>query len=99
MTACEATYSLTPGGVGLFVLDGRAGEGRPTLVVSSTPTGSVDAAGRAQGERSNTTLATVEGGGALSITVNLEAGSEASLVHHEQRTGAVVPLVAEILWP
>jgi hypothetical protein len=29
----------------------------------------------------------------------MEAGAEARLLHHEQGTGAVAPVTAEILWP
>ena len=87
--ACDATYSLTPGRPGSFALDGRATGGRPRLVLVSTPLGG--GAGR--------TLATVEGGGSLSIRGTLEAGSEATLVHQEQGEGAVAPVTAEISWP
>ena len=47
----------------------------------------------------NRMLATVEGGGALSIRATLEPGAEASLLHHEQGPGAVAPVTAEISWP
>lgn len=86
---CEATYSLTPARPGPFVLDGQAGGGRPVLVLFSTP----DAGG------SNRTLATVQGGGSLSITATLEAGSNADLLHHEQGPDPVAPVTAKILWP
>jgi hypothetical protein len=85
--ACEATYSLLPGGPGAFVLDGRAGSGRPRLVLTSVA------------NSSNRTLATVEGGGNLSIRATLEAGSEARLLHHQQEDGPIAPVTAEILWP
>lgn len=88
---CQATYSLVPGGAGAFVLDGQGSGGRPRLVLTATaPTGSAV---------SNRTLATVEGGGFLSIRATLEAGSEARLLHHEQGPDATSPLTAEILWP
>jgi len=48
---------------------------------------------------SNRTLATVEGGAALSIRATVEAGSEARLLHHDDDAGAVFPVTAEILWP
>ncbi len=89
--ACEATFSLLPGGPGAFELDGRAGGGRPRLVLTSFAAG-----GPAS---SNRTLATVEGGGSLSIRATLEAGSEARLLHHEQGDGVIAPVTAEILWP
>ena len=87
--ACEATYSLTPGRPGSFSLDGRGSGGRPRLVLVSTPLGGGPVR----------TLATVEGGGSLSIRGTLEAGSEAALLHHEQGEGAVAPVTAEIFWP
>ena len=86
---CQATFSLTPPRPGSFTLDGRAGGGRPRLVLVSTPLGG--GPGR--------TLATVEGGGSLSIRATLEAGAEATLLHHEQGDGAVAPVTAEISWP
>jgi hypothetical protein len=86
--ACEATFSLVPAGAGAFVLDGQAGGGRPRLVLTAVGAGV-----------SNRTLATVEGGGSLSIRATLEAGSEARLLHQEQGTGPVAPVRAEILWP
>jgi hypothetical protein len=82
---CEMTFTLTPPRPGPFTLDGRAGGGRPRLVLTATP--------------SNRMLATVEGGGALSIRATLEPGAEASLLHHEQGPGAVAPVTAEISWP
>ena len=85
--ACEATFSLTPAAAGAFALDGRAAGGRPRLVLTSV------------GPSSNRTLATVEGGGVLSIRATLEAGSEARLLHHEQGEGPVAPVTAEISWP
>ena len=85
---CETTFSLLPGGAGAFVLDGQAGGGRPRLVLTAVGPGA-----------SNRTLATVEGGGALSIRATLETGSEARLVHHEQGPDAVAAVRAEILWP
>ncbi len=88
---CEATYSLGPPRPGAFVLDGRGGGGRPRLVLSATgPGGSTI---------SNRMLATVEGGGSLSIRATLEAGSEAWLLHHEEGDGPIAPVTAEILWP
>ena len=87
--ACEATFSLTPGRPGPFALDGRGGGGRPRLVLVSTPLGGGP----------SRTLATVEGGGSLSIRGTLEAGSEATLLHHQQGEGAVAPVTAEISWP
>jgi hypothetical protein len=86
--ACEATFSLAPARAGAFVLDGQAGGGRPRLVLTAVGAGV-----------SNRTLATVEGGGSLSIRATLEAGSEARLLHQEQGTGPVAPVTAEILWP
>jgi hypothetical protein len=86
--ACEITFSLTPAAAGNFVLDGRAGGGRPRLVLTSVGTGG-----------SNRTLATVEGGGSLSIRATIEAGSEARLLHQEQGRDAVAPVTAEISWP
>jgi len=88
---CEATFSFLPGRAGAFVLDGRPAGGRPRLVLTST------AAGGTPG--SNRILATAEGGGSLSIRATLEAGSEATLLHHEQGTDAIAPLSAEIVWP
>jgi hypothetical protein len=85
--ACETTFSLTPAGAGAFVLDGQAGGGRSRLVLTAV------------GPGSNRTLATVEGGAALSIRATLEAGSEARLLHHELTEAAVTPVTAEILWP
>jgi hypothetical protein len=85
--ACEATFSLTPGGAGAFALDGQASGGRPRLVLTAV------------GPNSNRTLATVEGGAALSIRATLEAGSEARLLHHELTDGPVSPVTAEISWP
>jgi hypothetical protein len=90
--ACRAIFSLTPGRAGEFVLDGRAGGGRPRLVLESV------AAGGGQGG-SNRTLATVEGGGTLSIKATLEAGREAVLLHQDQGPGPVAPVTAEISWP
>ena len=86
--ACEATFALVPGGAGVFVLDGQAGGGRPRLVLTAVGAGV-----------SNRTLATVEGGGSLSIRATLEAGSEARVLHQEQGPGPVAPVTAEILWP
>jgi hypothetical protein len=86
---CEVTFSLTPSRPGAFALDGRGRGGRPRLVLTSVPrTGA-----------SNRTLATVEGGGSLSIRATLEAGSDLSLLHHEQGPDAVAPVAAEISWP
>jgi hypothetical protein len=88
---CEATFALVPARPGSFVLDGRAGGGRPRLVLTAVP-----AAG---GAGSNRTLATVEGGASLSIRASLSAGEEASLLHHDEGSGAIAPVTAEILWP
>lgn len=88
--ACEATFSLSPGGTGAFSLDGQGGGGRPRFVLTAVAAG---------GSFSNRVLATVEGGGPLSIRATLEAGSEARLLHHEQGPGPVPPATAEILWP
>ena len=88
---CEAEFSLLPGRAGAFVLDGHGAGGRPRLVLTASP------APGAPG--SNRTLATVEGGGSLSIRATLEAGTEARLFHHEQGLGPIAPLTAEILWP
>jgi hypothetical protein len=85
--ACEAVFTLTPGGAGPFTLDGRAGGGRPRLVLTAV------------GPSSNRMLATVEGGAVLSIRATLEAGSEARLLHHELTDGPVAPVTAEISWP
>ena len=87
-TACEATFAMVPGGAGTFVLTGQAGGGRPRLVLTAVGAGV-----------SNRTLATVEGGGSLSIRASLDAGSEARLLHHEQGPGPIAPVTAEILWP
>ena len=88
---CEATFSLLPGRAGAFVLDGHGAGGRPRLVLTATPAPGTSG--------SNRTLATVEGGGSLSIRATLEAGTEARLFHHQQAAGAVAPLTVEILWP
>ena len=85
---CEATFTLTPGRAGGFVLDGQAGGGRPRLVLTAVGAGV-----------SNRTLATVEGGGSLSIRATLDATSEARLLHQEQGPGPIAPVTAEILWP
>lgn len=87
-SACEATFALVPGGAGAFVLTGQGGGGRPRLVLTSVGAGV-----------SNRTLATVEGGGSLSIRASVEAGSEARLLHHEEGSGPIAPLTMEILWP
>jgi hypothetical protein len=86
--ACEATFALVPGGAGAFVLTGQGGGGRPRLVLTSVGAGV-----------SNRTLATVEGGGSLSIRASVEAGSEARLLHHEEGSGPIAPVTMEILWP
>ena len=88
VTACEATFALVPGGAGAFVLTGQAGGGRPRLVLTAVGAGV-----------SNRTLATVEGGGSLSIRATVDAQSEARLLHHEQGPGPIAPVTAEILWP
>jgi len=89
--ACEATFSLLPARPGPFALDGSGGGGRPRMVLTAVP-----AAGAVG---SNRMLATVEGGGSLSIRASLDAVSVASLLHHEQDLGAVASVTAEILWP
>lgn len=86
--ACEATFALVPGGAGAFGLTGQGAGGRPRLVLTSVGAGV-----------SNRTLATVEGGGSLSIRASVEAGSEARLLHHEEGSGPIAPLTMEILWP
>lgn len=92
---CQAAFSLTPGRPGEFTLDGRAGGDRARLVLESVPAGT-PATGSGT---SNRTLATVEGGGSLSIRATIEAGREAVLLHHEQGPDAVAPVTAEISWP
>lgn len=82
---CRATFSVTPARAGSFSLDGRAGGGRPRLVLSNS--GSI------------TPLVTVEGGGNLSIRATVDGGSPATLAYSEESTGAVPALTAEILWP
>jgi len=89
--ACEATYTLLPARAGAFSLDGRAGGGRPRLVLTAVPSPGTGG--------SNRTVATVEGGGSLSIRGSLEANTEARLLHHEQGSGPIAPVTAEILWP
>ena len=86
---CETTFSLVPGRAGPFTLDARGGGGRPRLVLTTAP-----AAG-GQGR----TLATVEGGGLLSIRATLEAGWDATLLHHEQGPDPMAAVTAEISWP
>ena len=86
--ACETTFSLAPGRAGSFVLDGQGAGGRPRFVLTAVGAG-----------LSNRTLATVEGGGSLSIRATLEAGAEARLLHQEQGPGPVASVTAEILWP
>ena len=85
---CQATFSLVPARAGAFVLDGQATGGRPRLVLTAVGAGV-----------SNRTLATVEGGGSLSIRATVDATSEARLLHQEQGPGAIAPVTAEILWP
>lgn len=87
---CEATYALAPLRAGPITVDGRGAGGRPRLVLTT-------ARGGATG--SNRTLATVEGGGILSIRATVEAGWDATLLHHEQTPDAVPALTAEISWP
>ena len=82
---CQTTFSLVPGRPGSFTLDGRAGGGRPRLVLVASPSGRP--------------LATVEGGGLLSIRATLEPGAEATLLHHERGPDEVAPVTAEISWP
>ena len=88
VTACETTFALVPSGAGAFVLTGQAAGGRPRLVLTAVGAGV-----------SNRTLATVEGGGSLSIRATVDAPSEARLLHHEQGPGPIAPVTAEILWP
>jgi hypothetical protein len=87
---CEATYSLTPVGAGPITVDGRGGGGRPRLVLTTSPAGTTG---------SNRTLATVEGGGSLSIRATVEAGWDATMLHHQQEPGVIAPVTAEISWP
>ena len=89
--ACEATFTFLPTRSGAFLLEGRGGGGRPRFVLTAVPL--------VAGTGSNRTLATVEGGGQLSISATLDAVSAASLLHHEQGPGPVAPVTAEILWP
>ncbi len=89
--ACQATFSLLPTRPGPFLLDGRGSGGRPRFVLTAVPL--------VAGAGSNRTLATVEGGGQLSINATLDAVSAASLLHHEQGPGPVASVTAEILWP
>lgn len=86
---CEATFSLTPPEAGTFSLGGRAGAGRPRLTLSSNsaPGGSIS------------TLATVEGGGNLSISATLDGVAPATLAYRDGSSGAVPAFTAEILWP
>jgi hypothetical protein len=86
---CEASFSLTPPQAGTFSLDSRAGGGRPRLTLSSN-------SGPGSSIR---TLASVEGGGTLSISATLDATSVATLAYFEQGSGAVPAVTAEILWP
>ena len=86
--ACETTFALVPAAAGAFALDGQASGGRPRLVLSAVGAGV-----------SNRTLATVEGGGSLSIRATLEAGSEARLLHQDQGPGPAAPVTADISWP
>ena len=86
---CQASFSVTPPRPGAFSLDGHPGGGRPRLVlVSNTP-----AAGSIR------TLATVEGGGSLSIRATLQAGEQAVLTYSEQGAAAVAALPADVSWP
>jgi hypothetical protein len=86
---CQATFSLSPSQAGTFSLDGRAGEGRPRLTLTSnSPPGS-----------SISTLATVEGGGNLSITASLDGAATPTLTYRDESFGAVPAFTAEILWP
>ena len=88
---CETVFSFLPGRPGPFVLDGHGAGGRPRLTLIAAPVPGT--AG------SNRTLATVEGGGSLSIRATLEAGTEARLFHHQQGADPVAALTLEILWP
>lgn len=88
---CEVTFSFLPPRPGPFALDGRASGGRPRFVLSAVPS--------TAGAGSNRTLATVEGGGPLSIRASLDAVSTATLLHHEQGPGRMASVTAEILWP
>ena len=86
---CTAEFSLSPSNPGTFSLDGRASGGHPRLTLSSnsSPIGSIR------------TLATVEGGGNLSIRATLDGVSEVTLAYREEGSGPVPALTAEILWP
>jgi hypothetical protein len=86
---CQATFSLSPSQAGTFSLDARAGAGRPrlTLTSNSAPGNSIR------------TLATVEGGGNLSITATLDGAGTPTLSYRDESSGAVPAFTAEILWP
>lgn len=86
---CEAAFTVSPPRAGAFTLDGRAGGGRPRLTLWSVGPGAAQ----------DRVLATVEGGGALSIRATLEAAAEARLLYRELIEGAVGPHVLEIVWP
>jgi len=88
-TACEAAFSLGPARAGSFALDARGAGGRPRFVLQAVS--SVGGASR--------TLATVEGGGALSIRATLEASAEAVVLSREQLDGPIGALTMEISWP
>lgn len=88
---CEAVYSFVPGGAGAVRVDAHPAGGRPRLVLTAVPSTNTSV--------SNRTLATVEGGGLLSIRATVDAGSEARLLHQESGAEAVPSMTAEISWP
>lgn len=87
--ACEATFSLGPPRAGPFTLVSRGSGSRPRLVA------------RADGGSAGPSrvLATVEGGGPLSINAVLESAVEAVVLYREQLDGVVGALAMEISWP
>jgi hypothetical protein len=88
LPAARTTTLVTPAGP--ITVDGRGGGGRPRLVLTTSPAGTTG---------SNRTLATVEGGGSLSIRATVEAGWDATMLHHQQEPGVIAPVTAEISWP
>ncbi len=88
-TACDAAFSLGSPRAGPFTLDAPGSEGRRRLVLQAVSV--VGGNPRA--------LATVEGGGALSIRATLEASAEAVVLSHELLDGAVGALAMKISWP
>lgn len=87
-TPCEATFAVTPARPGPFSLAAQPGGGRPRLTLRSEVAGAPPRV-----------LATVAGGGALSITATLEPAAEAVLLYREQMEGPVAALPMEISWP